>query len=229
MNVWYYENAACVARDICRIPVKPLTGIRFEDDVHLSLSYDGLRCFYPIDIYPHNISSHEGLIESVGKCQSIDGFGLVGTARDNKYSILLSDIAIYWQLFRVMYSFSGLAPIRHDLFSVLGLWHTYQHAHKLLWAEFRSTFLAAAFFSLWPGETLLMEPKLKQSSTFLSWLRIAYDQIRPRLLESHQKAKLDLLLYHVEFIQSIRSGVFDRYDERYESILMSTNIVCQVS
>jgi hypothetical protein len=159
-----------VQRDICRIPVKP-SGRTPGEVKHLAMSYDGLLRFFPIDIYPHNISSAHGLLASILKCQNIDGFGLSGTLRDNQYSILLADIAIYWQLFRVLYSYSGLAPMRHDLFSVLGLWHTYQHAHKLLWAEFRSNVITPAFFRLWPDQTLLMEPKLKQSATFLSWLR----------------------------------------------------------
>jgi len=194
VGFWYYETAHCVVRDILRVPVKPSPSNHAEKK-HLDRSYDGLSCFYPFDIYPVNISGTEGLLTALKQCQEVDGFGLAGGTRDNQYSILMSDITIYWQLFRILHSFTGLAPIRHDLFSVLGVWHTYQHAHRLLWSEFRSTFLASAFFTLWPNETLLLEPKLKQSSTFISWLRIAYARIRPDLLAAYHSSKLDLFYF----------------------------------
>lgn len=211
--VWKYDTCNSVARDTRRIPVKPIS-MNEDEEAHLSQSYDGLCRLFPVDIYPHNIAAVDGLLQSIRKCQLIDGFGLCGTPRDSKYSILLSDIAIYWQWFRIVYSYSGLAPMRHDLFSVLGLWHTYQHAHRLLWCEFRSAFLADAFFSLWPTQTLLLQPKLKQSATFVGWLLLAYRRFRPQLLASFRLIRAEVLLYQMFFTAALRSGDVDDYNLR---------------
>ena len=138
-----------------------------EHEFELQLrSYDGLGVFCPYDIYTSNIASRDGLLEALARVQEIDGFGLNASPRRGKYSSLLAYIAIYWQLFRIFYTFTGLVPIRHDLFLCMGLWHKYQHCHKLSWSEFRSYFLADLFFSLFPNESLLFAPKLLQSSTF---------------------------------------------------------------
>lgn len=211
--IWQYETCDSVARDTRRIPVKPMS-MNDEEEAHLKKSYDGFSRLFPVEIYPHNIAAVDGLLQSIHKCQLIDGFGLSGTPRDNKYSILLSDVAIYWQWFRIVYSYSGLAPIRHDLFSVLGLWHTYQHVHRLLWFEFRSTFLADAFFALWPTQTLLFQPKLKQSATFVGWLLLAYKRFRPQLLASFRFIRAEALLYQIFFSAGLRSADVDEYNVR---------------
>jgi hypothetical protein len=107
ISPWQYEKAECVAREIRRIPVKPI-GLTLSEAHHLSQSYDGLCRFFPVDVYQFNISSTKGLLEFLRQCQQIDGFGLAGTRRDNQYSILMSDIAIYWQLSRILHSYSGM-------------------------------------------------------------------------------------------------------------------------
>ena len=48
--------------------------------------------------------------------------------------------------------------MRHDLFLVFGFWHAYQYAHIALWNEFRHTFLAPVFFTLFPDEELMQRP-----------------------------------------------------------------------
>ena len=70
-----------------------------------------------------NIASRDSLLEALARVREIDGFGLNASPRRGKYSILLADIAIYWQLFRIFYTFAGLVPIRHDLFLAMGLCH----------------------------------------------------------------------------------------------------------
>jgi hypothetical protein len=74
-----------------------------------------------------------------------------------------------------------MARIRNDLFLTLGLWHPYAYAHHVLWHEFRYTFLAPAYFALFPDSKLMRRPKLMQSSIFFSWLRLAYPGFRVKL------------------------------------------------
>ena len=74
------------------------------------------RSFHPVDIYADNVNSTEGLLRVLRRVQGIEGFGLLEHDRTGCYSLLLVDVSIYWRLFRLLYSYSGLAPIRHDLF-----------------------------------------------------------------------------------------------------------------
>lgn len=181
--IGYYTGSLCSIRQVTRIPIKPPAWTPDEAS-HLARSEDGLAYFYPVDVYESNISSTAGLLRVFQRCQEVDGFGVSGGRRDQCYSILLVDIAIFWSLFLILFNFPLLAPIRHDLFLVLGPWHTYQHAHRLIWQEFRQTFLAPAFFSVCPGKVLFFAPKLQESSTFLSWLRLAYPDFRDELLQA---------------------------------------------
>ena len=200
--IFQYNDSMTVLRDVRRIPLKIESNL--EADVeHQSRSYDGLRQFYPFDIYESNISCTEGLLIGLERVQRVDGFGLESPSRSNQYSVLLVDIAIYWQLFRILYCFSGLVPIRHDMFMCLGFWHTYQHAHRLIWSEFRSTFLAPAWFVLFPDQTLLFAPKLLQSSTFFSYLRLSYSHWRNLLLESMDRMKILMAEEQSYFINNL--------------------------
>ena len=135
------------------------------------------------------MNSTEGLLRVLRRLQEIEGFGLLDHDRSGSYSLLLVDVSIYWRLFRLLYSYSGLAPLRHDLFLGFGFWHAYSYAHVALWSEFRLTFLGPAFFVLFPGQTLLDRPKLIQSTTFLMWLRLAYPQFKTDLLKALQRLK----------------------------------------
>src|SRR5215467_9693278 len=124
-----------------------------------------LRSFHPVDIYADNVNSTEGLLRVLRRVQEIEGFGLLEHDRTGCYSLLLVDVSIYWRLFRLLYSYSGLAPIRHDLFLGFGFWHTYSYAH-----------VPCGMSS--DCQTLLDRPKLIQSTTFLVWMRLAYPNLR---------------------------------------------------
>lgn len=202
IDIYQYESSICVLRDVRRIPLKISTDNELEMK-HQMQSFDGLGCFYPYDIYASNIACRGGLLEALKRVQDIDGFGVSDSPRKGKYSILLADVAIYWQLFRILYTFTGLVPIRHDLFLCLGLWHTYQHCHKLLWSEFRSTFLADSFFALFPNESLLFQPKLLQSSTFFLYLRLSYRIWRPKLQSSIAAVKRLMVEEQFQFINHL--------------------------
>ena len=69
-------------------------------------------------------------------------------------------------LFRELYCYPALAGIRHDLFLIFGFWHAYHYSYVALWDEFRATFLAKAFWLLYPTHKLMRRPKNTQSSTF---------------------------------------------------------------
>ena len=138
-----------VFRDVCRILLKIESNLEAEIE-HQTKSYDGLRKLYPFEIYQSNISCIEGFLIGLERVRRVDGFGAESPSRPNHYRVLLVHIAIYWQLFRIIYSISGLVPIRHDNSVCLGFWRTYQHAHRLIWSEFRSTFLAPHLFILFP-------------------------------------------------------------------------------
>ena len=202
IDIHQYDSSITVHRDVRRVPLKVSSCNEIESE-HQQRSYDGLGVFCPYEIYTSNIASREGLLEALSRVQDIDGFGRPDTDRKRKYSILLADVAIYWQLFRTCYTFTGLVPIRHDLFLVLGLWHTYQHCHKLIWSEFRSHFLADSFFSLFPNESLLLAPKLLQSSTFFSYIRLSYSSWRPKLLLAIDTVKRRMIEEQFEFINEL--------------------------
>jgi hypothetical protein len=64
-----------------------------------------------------------------------------------------------------LYCYGGMAGIR-DLFLCFGFWHAYHYGHVAIWNQYRATFLAPAFWALFPNQKLLRRPKLVQSSTF---------------------------------------------------------------
>lgn len=202
LPIFQYEDSLTFSRDVRRVPLKIQSDIEAELK-HQEKSYDGLTQFFPLDIYDSNISCTSGLLKGLERVQRIDGFGKEDSVRASSYSILLVDIAIYWQLFRILYSFTGLAPIRQDLFMCLGLWHTYAHANRLIWTEFRSTFLAPAWFTLFPDETLLFKPKLLQSTTFFLYLSLSYKVWRPSLVESISRVKQLLISEQFDFLSSL--------------------------
>lgn len=199
--MFHYETSLTTVHEVRRVPLKISSNVESEIK-HQSRSYDGLRQFYPLDIYDSNISCTTGLLQALQHVQRVDGFGDEKAVRSDSYSILLVDIAIYWQLFRILYSFTGLAPIRQDLFMCLGFWHTYAHAHRLIWSEFRSTFLAASWFTLFPDQTLLFAPKLLQSSTFFLYLQMSYRSWRPSLLKAIGDVKMLMVNEQFEFLKS---------------------------
>ena len=208
-----YDVSLGVTRNVRRIPLKA-EGLTRKEQEHNSQSYDGLVCFHPYMIHNFDVSSLRGCLQSIRACQNIDGFGKKQTPRPTQYSVMLVDIAIYWQIWRMAYSFTGMAAIRHDLFLVLGLWHTYAHSHRLAWAEFRSTFLGCAFFSLFPTETLLFQPKLQQSVTFFLWLRLSYPGFRNELQAAVMKYKKRIISKQVHLVnryQEDTKRVIDEY------------------
>ena len=110
-------------RHVRRVPLKPLP-LTIEEAKYMSLSLDGLRCFEPIDIYNVNVQSYDGLLRSLHHCQSIEKFGVTGGQKDDEYSSVLLDVSTFWMLFRLLYSFTGLSPVLHDMFLFLGPWHS---------------------------------------------------------------------------------------------------------
>ena len=168
-----FSASFVLVRDVRRIPLKPIATTP-EEKAHLQLSSDGLRYFFPVDIYEDNIVSSKGLIAVLHRLHLLEGFGLTNHSRTGKYSLLHCDVAVFWQLIRLLYCYSGLTPLRHDLGLFLGLWHPYLYAHVALWDVFRDTFLGPVFFTLFPSQVLLRKPKLNHSSTLLTWLRLAY-------------------------------------------------------
>src|SRR5689334_14370432 len=95
-----------------------------------------------------------------------------------QYSLLHVDVKIYWQIFRMLYSYPMLDPIRHDLLLCFGLWHPYHYAYVAAWRANRSTFLGPAYFMLYPDHKLMDRPLLSQSATFFLWLRISYPSFK---------------------------------------------------
>ena len=87
----------------------------------------------------------------------------------------------------MMYGIAGMQPFLNNVFFLFGIWHAYMYAHTALWDRFRLTFLADAFFALFPKTILMRKPSLFKSSVFFTWLRISYpdfrDELRERLIE----------------------------------------------
>ena len=70
-----------------------VSSISEDEFEHQLRSYDGLGVFCPYALYTSSIASRDGLSEALAE--------LNASPRRGKYSILLADIAIYWQLFRI--------------------------------------------------------------------------------------------------------------------------------
>ena len=132
-----------------RVPLKlPESKADVKERKHLQASFDGLKMFFPLDIYPENIASLKGLLSCLRRVQLLDGFGLEEHDRRGMYFFLHADVNIYWRLIRILYSYSGMARVRNDLFICFGFWHLYHYGYIAVWHEFRATFLAPAFFAL---------------------------------------------------------------------------------
>ena len=217
-----YDTSIVVTRDVRRIPLKLdfQTALDEKEANHLKASFDGLSHFYPVDIYPENIVSHEGLLTAFRRLQLLEGFGLEDHHRFGSYSLLHVDVKIYWDLLRFLYSYTGMAPIRHDLFLVFGYWHAYSYAHIALWKEFRSTFLADAFWAIFPEQKLLRRPPLVQSSTFFTWIRLAYPTFREPLQESVVVARRDMIDYDIKLVQQLERGILMAKNNPYRPIVI---------
>ena len=172
----------------------------------MNLSSDGLRFFHPVDIYPENVQSRIGLIDVLHRLQVLEGFGNPDHRRFGSYSLLHADVAIFWHAVRLLYCYTGMAPLRQDLFLGLGFWHPYLYAHVAIWNEFRHTFLAPAFFLLFPNQTLLRRPRLSHSSTFFTWLRLAYPEIRPLLSAALSDTQKQMMMFEIDHVRAIRDG-----------------------
>jgi len=94
----------------------------------------------------------------------------------------------------MLYGVGGMQPFLNNVFFLFGIWHAYMYAHTALWDYFRYSFLADAFFALFPKTTLLRKPKLFKSSEFLTWLRISYAEFRDELRETVIELQLDYLM-----------------------------------
>src|SRR3569623_2511798 len=100
--------------------------------------------------------------------------------------------------------FSESARSVHDLFLFLGPWHIYMYSHGVVWSQFRSSYLAAAFFLLFPTQNLFFRPKLVTSSTFFTWLRASYPSFRKQLITTLNCLKYLSVLYDVQRTVALR-------------------------
>ena len=180
----FFDESIVVLRNVRRIPLKVVETDDPIEKAHLDSSYDGLKHFIPVNIYSDNITAVDGLMKIFQLLQNMEGFGTSDHRRSGQYSLLHVDVAIFWKLLRVVYCYPAFAGIRHDLFLIFGFWHAYHYSYVALWDEFRSTFLAKAFWLLYPSHHLMRRPKNTQSSTFFMWLRLAYPSFRDKLVST---------------------------------------------
>jgi hypothetical protein len=162
----------------------------------------------PVDIHADNIVTTKGLMKIFHLLQTIEGFGSIGHRRSGQYSLLHVDVKIYWLLLRVIYCYPAFAGIRHDLFLIFGFWHAYHYAHVAVWDEFRMTFLAPAFWELYPEQKLMRRPKMNQSATFFMWLRLAYPSFRDKLIAAMATLKQAALDWQLAFVRAAREGKY---------------------
>ena len=78
-----------MSRNVRRIPLKAELRLKDEQGEKKNITPDLTMAF--------NISSLRGCLQSRRACQNIDGFGRKHP-RPTQYSIMLVDIAIYWQI-----------------------------------------------------------------------------------------------------------------------------------
>ena len=199
----YHPTSLSTVRNVRRIPLKPLA-LTEDEHIYMSQSLDGLSVFEPVDIYSDNVQSYDGLVASIAKCQALDGFGLAHSHRPQHYSMLLLDVSTFWMAFHVLYSYTGMTKVLNDLFLFLGPWHIYMYAHVAVWSRFRSSYLAAAFFALYPNEKLFLRPKLSTSTIFFTWLRASYPHFRKKLIAALNFVKYFSVLYDIAFTQQLK-------------------------
>lgn len=203
ISIGLYEVSLSEQRHVRRVPLKP-NPLTVTEEKYMSQSLDGFQNFEPVDIYNVNIQAYAGLVKCIRKCQILEGFGTDSGPKHSEYSAMLLDVSTFWMTFRLLYSFTGLAPILCDLFLILGPWHTYMYAHVCAWSEFRSPFLASAYFHLFPSQNLFFRPRLLMSSTFFTWLRAAYPKFRPLLIHSLTSIKFLRTLYDIQYTISLK-------------------------
>src|SRR3569623_757084 len=204
VEIHLYPHSLSTERSVRRVPIKPVPQTVEEAD-HMALHSDGLQYFEPVDVYDTNIQSYPGLIASLATCAGIDGFGVVDSPRRLHYSSLLLDVSTFWMTFRLLYSFTGCYRILHDLFLILGPWHIYMYAHVVVWDIFRSSFLAGAFFAIFPNEKLFFRPKLAASVTFFTWLRASFPIFRKKLMQVLNTLKSLSSLYEIQLPRVLKS------------------------
>ena len=118
ISPFQFERSLAVLKNLLRVPLKsPLPADESLVDGHPA---DGLHIFYPIDLYQDNIVSTEGLLAVFGRLQKLEGYGVDGHRRSGMYSILHIDVSIWWHLFRMIYSYQGMARITSSLLRILG-------------------------------------------------------------------------------------------------------------
>src|SRR6185437_4953333 len=174
------------------------------EESHLLSSFDCLGLFRAVDLYAHNIQATPGLLQVLREVQKLDGFGLNDHARSGLYSMCVVDVSIYWQLLRMYYGYSGMAPIRNDQILLLGLWHPYHYAHIALWHQFGGTFLGEIYFALFPDEKLKRRPPLTQSATLLGWLRLAHPRIKDLLVEQLEYLRKQMVEFDMKTFTNIQ-------------------------
>ena len=94
--------------------------------------------------------------------------------------------------------------MRHDLILVFGLWHAYSYGHLVVWNESRHTFLAPAFFMLFPDQKLMRRPNLTTSSIFFTWLRLAYPRFKADLYTALAAVKQKMLDWRTPILQVLQ-------------------------
>ena len=157
---YHYDTAECVRRDVRRVPLKP-NGLDNDEVAHLSLSSDGLRFFHPYTLYPDNCQSSNGLLAVLGQLTKLQNM----CSPDCKsYSVINVDVSLYNMFMHMMYGVAGMQPFLNNVF---GIWHAYMYSHTALWDRFRLTYLADAFFALFPKTILMRKPSLFKSSVSL--------------------------------------------------------------
>ena len=80
------------------------------------------------------------------------------------------------------------------------------YAHVAIWNEFRHTFLADAFFVLFPNQKLMRRPRLTHSSVLFTWLRLAYPELQPILSDALLSIQKDMLAFELQHTRDIRDG-----------------------
>ena len=91
----FYQESVAVTRDVRRVPLKVTLPRDEKEEKHLSLSSDGLRFFYPVDIYADNITSTKGLLRALQHVQENEGFGDEKHARLEIF-IIACNVSQFW-------------------------------------------------------------------------------------------------------------------------------------
>ena len=97
----------------------------------------------------------------------------------SKYTQLLVDVNLFWRILKIFNNIPSLNHYRQSIFLTLGIWHCHKQMKEVIWQYWMGPWLGQAWHALFPRSRVFTKiSKLSQLTTFLTWLRHAWKEIK---------------------------------------------------